>query len=198
MTTIDSPLVRFMDRVDGVFIFVAQLLLAAMMLLTFVSVVGRSFLHKTVPDGLLISEMLMVGMVFLPLGYVQSVGAHIEVTVLSDLFSRRVQSLLISMGLVFGIVVFGLMAWLGWLNAYESWRTGGYGFSSVLYIPEWPVKMLIPLGLGWWCLRMLIQLVLPATRPAVAQTEVRQALDEVDMAADADRGDGARHRETRP
>lgn len=173
-----SSILRFMDAVDRVLVFIAQLLLAAMMILTFVSVVGRGFFHKTVPDDLLISEMLMVGLVFLPLAHVQAVGAHIEVTVLTDLFSRKVQEWLVSMGLVLGIVTFGWMTWLGWLSAFDSFQTGGYGFSSTLYIPEWPVKMLIPLGLGWWCLRMLVQLVLPGARPAVAETELRQALDE--------------------
>lgn len=180
-----SSILGFMDGVDRILIFAAQILLAAMMTLTFVSVIGRGFFNKTVPDGLLISEMLMVGMVFLPLAHVQAVGAHIEVTVLTDLFSRKVQEALVSVGLFLGIVAFGLMTWLGWTNAYESYLTGGYGFSSILYIPEWPVKMLIPLGLGWWCLRMLVQLVLPGARPAVAETELRQALDEAEAGAPA-------------
>lgn len=181
-----SAIVRFMDAVDRLLVLVAQLLLGCMVLLTFVSVMGRTFINKTVPDDLLINEMLMVAIVFLPLSYVQSVGAHLEVTVLTDVLPKKVQEFLATAGLAAGVVVFGLVAYLGWINAYDSYESGAVGWSSVLYIPEWPAKMLIPLGVGWWCLRMLVQLLIPNARPAHAETELSQALDETDSDREPD------------
>lgn len=176
--------VRAMDSVDRVLVVIAQLLLIAMVTVTFFSVFGRTFFNKTVPDDLLIMELLMVALVFLPLGYVQSIGAHIEVTVLSDLFPKRVQSILVALGLLLGVVVFGWMAYVGWLNAYSSYQLGEYGDSSVLYLPIWPAKMLIPVGLGWWCLRMLAQLMIPAAR-VKADTEAQQALRETEYLSES-------------
>lgn len=171
-------IVRVMNRIDRVLIAVAQCLLVAMVLLAFTSVCARIFLNQSVPDDILISELLMVAIVFLPLGYVQSVGAHLEVTVLTDHLSLKIQSMLKSLGLLLGISIFGLMAYVGWLNAYEDYQSGAYGWSSTLYIPIWPAKMMIPLGLAWWCLRMLAQLTIPAAREHEMETELSQALAE--------------------
>ena len=179
--TMSAAVVRVMDAVDRVLVILAQAVLAGLMILTFVNVIGRSVFHESVPDSLIFSEMMMVALVFLPMGYVQSVGEHLEVTVLSDLFSLRVQRLLFAIGLLLGFLVFGLMAWLGWLSAYDAFQSGVDKFGSVLYIPEWPARMMIPLGLGWWCLRMLVQFLLPRTRPEGGNVELRQALNESEL-----------------
>jgi TRAP-type C4-dicarboxylate transport system permease small subunit len=171
-------IVRFMDAVDRVVVVIAQLLLVAMVCVTFVSVVGRTFFNTSVPDDLLINEMIMVALVFLPLSYVQSVGGHLEVTVLSDLLPQKVQNALVTAALVLGIVVFGMVAYLSWGQFMEAWESGEIGYSSVLDIPEWPAKLLIPFGIAWWCLRMSVQLVLPAARPVEADNELRQALED--------------------
>lgn len=191
---ITATITTCMNAVDWLLVLLAQLILAAMMMMTFCNVVARTFFNVSIPDGLIISEMMMVAIVFLPLSYVQSVGAHLEVTVLTDLFNKKVQRLLYAGGLVLGIVVFGHMAWLGGLSAYDSFQSGAYDFSSALYIPEWPTRMLIPLGLGWWCLRMATQLLLPGARPKVADNELHQALHE----AGVDAGDDGSVRRIRP
>lgn len=181
---ISVMVVNGMNAVDKALVVLAQVILASLMVLTFINVIGRSVFHESVPDSLIFSEMMMVAVVFLPMGYVQSVGEHLEVTVLSDLFSLRVQKALFAVGLLFGFLVFGLMTWLGWLSAYDAFQSGVDKFGSVLYIPEWPARMMIPLGLGWWCLRMLVQFLLPRTRPEGGNTELRQALGETGMGDD--------------
>jgi len=170
-------LIAGMNRVDFVVMVIAQLLLAAMVVITFVSVLGRTFLHVSVPDDLLFQEMLMVAVVFLPLSYVQSVGGHLEVTVLSDRFSKKVQTALIGLGLVLALMIFSWMAYLSFKQAIESYSLGEVAYGSVLYIPEWPAKALIPLGLAWWSLRILLQIMFTRARPNEAQNELRQALD---------------------
>lgn len=171
-------LVSRMDAVDRFVVLCAQLLLAAMVLLTFVSVVLRTFFESSVPDDLLMQEMLMVAIVFLPLSYVQSLGGHLEVTVFSDLLPKPMQDVLVTLGLFLGVLVFGGMTYLAWLSAHEAYVSGQLAYATMLGVPEWPAKMLIPIGLAWWCLRMMVQLFVPATRPEVADTELRQALED--------------------
>lgn len=171
-------IVRIMDGIDRVIVLIAQLLLGSMVLLTFVSVTLRTFFNSSVPDDVLMQEMLMVAIVFLPLSYVQSVGAHLEVTVLSDLLPEPAQKGLTVLGLALGILAFGWMTYLAWEQAAEAFASGELAYTSVLDIPEWPAKMLVPIGLGWWTLRMMVQLLLPSTRPKEADTELRQALED--------------------
>ena len=162
MVAIGHALTRFMNAVDRWLILFAQLMLAVMVLITFASVIGRTFFNTSIPDDLLISELLMVVLVFLPLGWVQSLGAHLEVTVLTDFFPEVIQKGLVSFGLLLGVMMFGGMAYVSWESAYEAYIFGELAYNSVLDLRDWPAKMLIPIGLGWWCLRMLVQLIWPA------------------------------------
>lgn len=179
-------IVGFIDSVDRFVLVIAQLLLAAMVLLTFVSVSLRTIFNSSIPDDLLMQEMLMVAVVFLPLSYVQSVGAHLEVTVFSDLLPRPIQNALVMLGLVLGIVAFGWMSYLAWLQAVESYASGEIAYSSMLNLPEWPAKILIPIGLGWWCLRMTVQLLLPAARVTEADTELNQVLEDKEFLVESE------------
>lgn len=179
MNSFARNLNRLMDAVDAVLVFVAKLILAAMVAVTFMSVVARTFFNSSVPDDLLINEMFMVALVFLPLGWVQSIGAHLEVTVLSDLFPDAVQKVLISFGLLLGLLMFGGMAYVSWHTAYEAYVFDQLAYNSVLGLREWPAMLIIPIGLGWWCLRLFVHLVLPCTRPTT-YTEFDWAVSEAE------------------
>lgn len=178
-------IVRFMDSVDRVIVLIAQALLVMMVLITFVSVVLRTFFNSSIPDDLLLSEMLMVAIVFLPLSYVQSLGGHLEVTVFSDLLPQGLQRFLVTCGLLLGVIMFGMMAYLSWGEFAHAWESGEIGYSSVLNIPEWPAKLLIPFGLGWWCLRLAVQFLVPSARPEHADSELNQALHDEKYQVDA-------------
>lgn len=176
MLSKDSSILRVMDRIDGVIVLVGQILLSAMVAVTFVSVIGRTFFSHPLPDDVIFSEMMMVAVIYLPLSFVQKEGAHLEVTVLTGFFPMKVQSVLVSIGLVLGIVMFSIAAYQSTLSAYESYQFGVTAYASTLGLPEWPIRALIPIGLVWWCLRMLIYLVAPHTRPA-DQDDYEDALE---------------------
>jgi TRAP-type C4-dicarboxylate transport system permease small subunit len=161
-------MLRWMDVVDRVLLRFAVVLLLAMVLVTFISTVGRALFKQALPDDILISEILMVAVVFLPLGHVQAGGEHLEVTVLSDRMSRLAQARLYVAGLVLGLLFVGSMTYFTARLAVESILTGELAYGSLLDIPEWLARSLIPIGLGWWWLRMAVQLCVPQTRPRVA------------------------------
>lgn len=179
MSRLSESVPQFFDAIDKQVVRLGQLMLAAMVLVTFLSVVGRTFFSSAVPDDLLISEMLMVAVVFMPMAYVQSLGGHLEVTVLTDHLPESLQAMLQTIGLILGVIFFGLMAWLSATMAWESWEYQEIAYASALGIPEWPVKAIIPLGLSWWCVRMLLQLILPSTRHRQA-SDLNQAVEESD------------------
>lgn len=183
MSSFGHSVNRFMDRIDGFLILIAKLMLAFMVLVTFVSVIGRSFFNTSVPDDLLLAEMMMVALVFLPLSWVQSLGAHLEVTVLTDFFPRWLQNALVTLGLILGLLIFGVMAYLSGESAYEAYVFNEVAYNSMLNLRDWPAKAIIPLGLGWWCLRILVHLIWPRTRPS-EETEFDVALRETAAVSD--------------
>jgi len=180
MRKIGIAVKTMMDRVDTAVILVSKILLALMVFVTFVSVIGRDFFGRSIPDDLLISEMLMVAVVFLPLGWVQAEGAHLEVNVLSNYMPIKMQNCLVIFGMVLGVVIFGLMAYMSWESAYRAYVFNEISYNSVLGIPKWPAKMLIPFGLGWWCLRLLVQLIWPSARPEHFN-EFQSAIEDADL-----------------
>jgi TRAP-type C4-dicarboxylate transport system permease small subunit len=154
-----------MDAVDRLLMRIATVLLLSMVLVTFISSIGRAVFNRSLPDDILISEILMVAVVFLPLGYVQARGGHLEVTVLTERMAPRVQEYFYVAGLVLGLLFIGSMTYFTARLAIESFTTGELAYGSLLNIPEWLARGLIPIGLSWWWLRMALQLFLPQTRP---------------------------------
>jgi len=155
----------WMDAVDRVLMRCAVVLLLGMVLIVFISSVGRAVFNRSLPDDILISEILMVAVVFLPLGYVQARGAHLEVTVLTDRMSPHAQERFYVAGLVLGLLFIGSMTYFTARLAFESFTSGELAYGSLLNIPEWLARGLIPIGLGWWWLRLAVQLFVPRTRP---------------------------------
>ncbi|MCE7522049.1 TRAP transporter small permease [Alloalcanivorax xenomutans] len=175
---------RSMDRIDAFLILIAKITLAIMVLVTFASVIGRTFFNASLPDDLLIAEMMMVALVFLPLSWVQSIGAHLEVTVLTDLFPRWLQNTLVTMALVLGLLMFVAMTYLSGKAAYESYVFDELAYNSVFNLRDWPAKAVIPLGLGWWCLRIATYLVWPGMRPN-EETEFEAAIRDTEELSDS-------------
>ena len=91
-------------------------------------------------------------------------GAHIEVTAIAKLAPRWVNDGLRIFGQLLGAAIMGGATWFSALVAYEAYATEAEIFSSILYLPEWPGRVLVPLGLAWWTLRMLVQVFIPAER----------------------------------
>ena len=67
---------KVLDWLDRVFVTAAMGILVVMMCLTTISVFGRYFFGAPIPDDLILSEHLMVFLVFLPLGAVQAARQH--------------------------------------------------------------------------------------------------------------------------
>ncbi len=156
---------RAVDAVDSAAILVGEVGLFVLMTIIFVSVLGRSFFGFSIPDRTIFTEILMVVIVFLALDHVQKLGGHLAVTILSDQLPARVNQGLGSFALVLGIAIFGGAAWFSAEVAIDAYRSDAIFFSSLLDIKRWPALALVPTGLIWWALRMLLQLVTPSERP---------------------------------
>ncbi len=156
---------RAVDAVDNAAILIGEIGLFVLMGVIFVSVLGRSFFSFSIPDRTIFTEILMVVIVFLALGHVQKLGGHLAVTILSDRLPARANHILGSMALVLGIAIFGGSAWFSADVAIDAYRSNAIFFSSLLDIKRWPALTLVPLGLSWWALRMLLQLLMPSERP---------------------------------
>lgn len=162
-----SGLRNFVDRIDWMMVVAAQISIVALMALLFIAIVFRStfaIFALTIPDASLFSQMLMVAVVFFTVGNAQKIGAHIEVTAVADLLPDKVNLAFRLFALTVGVIVMGGAAWFSAIRAAEDFYSNAIVFSSILYLVEWPGRMLVPLGLAWWTLRMAMQIFIPAER----------------------------------
>jgi len=112
---------KLLDLIDRVVVVVSVIALLAMMLLTTVSVIGRYFFAAPIPDDLVMSEFLMVVVVFLPLSAVQVARGHVFVTIFTEWMSSRTRAILETFGVVVGLCIFSIVACAAYTEFADAW-----------------------------------------------------------------------------
>ncbi len=133
---------------------IAAAIILAMMLLTTADVVGRYVFNNPVIGTVEVSEFMLLGIVFLSVGYVQAVRGHIAVEVITSWLPRRTQIGLEIFGHILGLFLYSIITWKTGVQAYNAWSIGDFS-AGVIEFPLWPAKSLIPLGMGILCLRLV-------------------------------------------
>jgi TRAP-type C4-dicarboxylate transport system permease small subunit len=172
---------KILDAVDRVVVMISVVALVAMMLMTVVSVIGRYFLSMPIPDDLVISEFLMVVVVFLPFAAVQAAREHVFVTIFSDWASNRAKVIMEMIGTVAGFVIFTVIAAAAYTNFHDAWEVGAYVYGQ-LDLPEAPPKFVVFIGLALFSVRLLFDSVRAVVglidgTAVAAKSEEQRALD---------------------
>lgn len=134
---------------------VGMFMLIPMMLLTTSDVITRTTLNKPIPGAVETSSFMLVVVILLGLAYTQQVKGHPNVTILVSRLPLRVSlivEIIINL-LCLGIV--SIVVWQGWVVA-----TGAIGriVSDVLRIPQFPFRLLVPVGGALLFLEFLVDL----------------------------------------
>lgn len=170
-----SALSAALRRIDRGVMILGGVVLSILVLVTFVSVTGRTF-YKPVPDDITIAEWALVGVVALMLGTLQGREDHIEITALSDILSYRTNLWLRLLGAVTGLVAVGRLGLISLQEVPDSFLEITYG--SIYELPGWPPRVIFMVGLGWWITRMVFQFLL---LPTALRCERREDTGWLDM-----------------
>ena len=138
---------------DRLLVLVAVSALIGMMLLTTVSVIGRRFFNSPIPDDLVMSEFLMVFVVFLPFSAVQAAREHVFVTIFTDWMSNRTKVIMETFVVGFGI--FTVISMAVFTDFFAAWSVGAY-VEGPLELPESPARFAVFFGLAVFSLRLLV------------------------------------------
>lgn len=149
---------RLLGTIERVLNIVGCGAILVVMALTCVQIVLR-FLRVPIAGTYEFTELLLVGIVFLPLAYTQSVNGHIKVDVLvnripAGIFRRVLEKavLMLSLG------IFAVITWRAGLSTYDAWRVGDIAM-GIIQFPVWPSKIFVPIGSAAFCLRVVTQLI---------------------------------------
>jgi len=140
--------------VENFFNGVAASIVVFMMGLTTVDVVMRYLFNSPIAGVYTLCEMLMVGIVYLAIAYVQQQKSHVRVDVIIDRLQGPPRFAFELGTLILALVGFSIMTWQAALSAWDAWVTGDYAMGLIEY-PFWPTKTAMTLGIGLLCLRFV-------------------------------------------
>lgn len=156
---------KIFQAVDRVLVAIAVVALILMTSVTVVSVAGRYLLSMPIPDDLVMSEMLMVAVVFLPLATVQKNREHVFVSMFTDKLPARYQAYCELGGMIIGLVFFAILTAATFGDFKAAWDVGAY-FDGSLNLPEWPSRFVVFFGVLVFTLRLLFDIVQTSANPS--------------------------------
>jgi TRAP-type C4-dicarboxylate transport system permease small subunit len=142
-------LARRLDMIAAMAIFV-------MMALTCVDVFLRYFFRKPIPGTYEIIALLGAVAVSFAMAHTLAEKGHVAVSLIVQLFPKRLQGIIEGVMSIFGIILFGLIAWQSVLYGLDCQRSGEV--SLTLELPFYPIIYGVALGSGVVCLVLLVDL----------------------------------------
>jgi TRAP-type transport system small permease protein len=148
---------KIITRVSGFIAKIGVGFLFIMMLLTTVDVIMRYFFNKPIKGGTELTEVLMLFVMLMGLGWCALEGGHIKVDIVVSRFSPRIQAISNSLNaiLVMGICI--VLAWQAVTESISSWKLEHV--TNVLRIPSYPFFWIIALSFSLFFFAMVIVLV---------------------------------------
>jgi len=123
-------------------------------ILTTADVCLRYLFNNPIPGVYELSELMLIGIVFLSIAYVQANRGHIRIEILTSLFSPTVKFVLNIFAYASGIFVFILITWRSGYLAWQALVLRDYTGGLVQW-PIWPAKAALSVGSGLICLRLI-------------------------------------------
>lgn len=158
---------RLIDAVEWIWVAGSAASLVLIMVLTSVDVFLRKLSPCSVPALFeIISDYLMVALVFLAVSRVYRLGGHVRVTLIEQMLPDALRRILQRIMDAAALLFFLLIAVMGWQSARSAMLFQEVS-SSVLAYPLAPALFIVPAGAGLTCLRALQALCFGAPpRPA--------------------------------
>ncbi len=149
---------RIQGPLERVAALAASVIVLGLMFLTTADVVGRYAFNQPVPGAYEISELLLIGIVFLPVASVQSLPGHIRLEVFESKLTQRARLALDIFGHLIGLFIMSIMTWQAWLLAWRVWVLKEYSV-GIVQVPVWPAKAAFVFGIGLLCTRLILDIM---------------------------------------
>ena len=140
-----------MGSVSGAaFIFLMTLLIT-------IDVLGRAIgMPSYIADEM--SGYLLIGIVFLGLGYTQRKGKHIQITILTRNLSGRKRRIIEIATLLLALVFIGWFTFSTIAPVIQNYQVNATSL-SIIATPLWIPWLLIPLGLAILAIELIVELI---------------------------------------
>ena len=136
----------------------AMAAIALSILLTIADATLRYCFASGIPGSYHLTEFLLVAMIALPLARCQIIRSHIRVDILIQHIHGRVLHMIEFVTLVLAFILFAVAAYTTGENAVIAFVKGDF-VRGIINYPLWPAKSFIPIGVGVFCLALLLDIV---------------------------------------
>lgn len=149
---------KIVNILDRCFMSIALLCILLIMLLTSIDMLLRWIFHISIPSLFEFTEdYLMVGLVFLSLSYVYSIGGHIRVSFLDKIIPAKIHYISNIVSKLLGCGLFVLIAYEGWLATLQAIEYNEMSSGLIRY-PMAPALVLVPLGSALLSVRIVLSI----------------------------------------
>ena len=124
--------------------YLAMIILFVMVVLSTINVVMRFFFTMALHGFYEVTELAMVAMIFLAIGYTMKIGGHVTIDILAGRFSLRTQAVISVIVYLLVLFVMAILIWGAINGGLYHWRVGS--FSNLLHIPDYPFRFVIAFG----------------------------------------------------
>ena len=137
--------------------YCAMVSIALSILLTTADATLRYGFSSGIPGSYHLSEFLLVAMIALPLARCQMIRSHIRIDILIRHIHGRALHIIEFITLVLAFILFALAAYTTGENAVIAFVKGDFERGIINY-PLWPAKSFVPIGIGVFCLTLLVDI----------------------------------------
>jgi TRAP-type C4-dicarboxylate transport system permease small subunit len=150
---------KVLGAIEKIVSTIAAAFMFAIMMIVFSDVIMRYVFNKPFSWAYdLISMYLMAGVFFLVLSEAYTSRAHVSVDILQQKFSPAMIRLSEIVTCIVGMIVFSLIAYLGFLRAVDSYQSADVMAGAIPW-PMWPSIGLVPFGAGLITVRLATHLI---------------------------------------
>jgi len=155
-----------LDRFDkflGVFVvgfaWLGGFAVVALMLHIIADVFLRYFFNSPLPATIeIVSYWWMIMIIFPAVAWTQRRKEHVEVTLVTDLMPEQHRVVVAIFARLLTMATVAALAYYGWLAALEQWHRGEIAMGSITIL-IWPMRFMVPLGMGMFFLQLAVDLV---------------------------------------
>lgn len=157
MKAIGRGILQILEWLEGAAVVVASLLLLTMSGIITASVLGRQLFLKPIPDELRLVGLLTVGVIALPLAFVERQQGHIAVSVTTDWMGVRAKGALRAFGAFAMAVFFSGVGYMVSSRLPREIARGTY-YDGPLQLPTWPMKVVFAFGITLLVCRLCVSI----------------------------------------
>ena len=134
-----------MNRLTLAFAFIAGVSMLLMMFVGAMDILGTNLIGLPVPAAYEFIATTIAVVVYFAIAQAEQQNAHIRVEILVDRLPINLKIVANLFKGTLSVIFFGLIAYFGWLSAFQSFGEGEYA-SGLINFPIWPSRFALAIG----------------------------------------------------